>query len=64
MERIDASIWMTCIAGFAAVAMTLYAIFDGQMLWAGVFCAETALGAFLNMYYRSKKERMRAQAPE
>lgn len=64
MERIDASIWMTCIAGLAAAAMSIVAIVDDELLWAGVFCAETALGAFVNARYRSKKEKERAGAPE
>lgn len=63
MERIDLSICMACIASLVAFGMTLFAIVDGQMMWAGVFCAETALGAFVNMHYMSKKEK-RAEAPE
>lgn len=64
MERIDLSICMTSIAALVSVGMALFAIVDGQMMWAGVFCAEAALGAFANMHYMAEKEKMRAQAPE
>lgn len=64
MERIDQSICMARIAALVAVGMVLFAIVDGQMMWAKIFCAETALGAFVNMHYMSKKEKMRAETPE
>lgn len=64
MKRIDVSIGISSIAGLAAVAMTLYAIVDGQMLWAGVFLAETVLGWFVSSYYSSKREESRTEAPE